>query len=94
MGLSPSPRSVAERGHFLATFSKILMAVGSVPRVRRSADIIEGYEVGKGQYLQLEPEELEAIAIESKRTMKSMNSCRALPDIHPGVEDACRGMAD
>ena len=35
-----------------------------------SADIIKGYEVGKGQYLQLEPEELEAIAIESKRTIE------------------------
>ena len=32
-----------------------------------SADIIKGYEVGKGEYLELEPEELEAIAIESKR---------------------------
>jgi DNA end-binding protein Ku len=35
-----------------------------------SSDIIKGYEVGKGQYLQLEPEELEAIAIESKRTIE------------------------
>ena len=35
-----------------------------------SADIIKGYEVGKGQYLQLDPEELEAIAIESKRTIE------------------------
>ena len=34
------------------------------------ADIIKGYEVGKGEYLQLEPEELEAIAIESKRTIE------------------------
>jgi DNA end-binding protein Ku len=34
-----------------------------------SADIIKGYEIGKGQYLQLDPEELEAIAIESKRTI-------------------------
>src|SRR3954463_6869343 len=34
-----------------------------------SSDIIKGYEVGKGQYLELEPEELEAIAIESKRTI-------------------------
>jgi DNA end-binding protein Ku len=34
-----------------------------------SADIIKGYEVGKGEYLQLDPEELEAIAIESKRTI-------------------------
>src|SRR5947209_11424087 len=34
-----------------------------------SADIIKGYEVGKGQYIEIEPEELEAIAIESKRTI-------------------------
>src|SRR5712672_1300409 len=34
-----------------------------------SAEIIKGYEVGKGQYLELAPEELEAIAIESKRTI-------------------------
>src|SRR3954451_6446480 len=34
-----------------------------------SSDIIKGYQVGKGEYLQLEPEELEAIAIESKRTI-------------------------
>ena len=33
-----------------------------------SSDIIKGYEVGKGQYIEFEPEELEAIAIESKRT--------------------------
>jgi DNA end-binding protein Ku len=30
----------------------------------------KGYQVGKGEYLQLEPEELEAIAIESKRTIE------------------------
>jgi DNA end-binding protein Ku len=35
-----------------------------------AADIIKGYEVGKGQYLEIEPEELEAIAIESKRTIE------------------------
>ena len=33
----------------------------------RVADIIKGYQVGKGEYLEIEPEELEAIAIESKR---------------------------
>src|SRR6195256_1635655 len=32
-----------------------------------SADIIKGYEVGKGEYIELDPEELEAVAIESKR---------------------------
>jgi DNA end-binding protein Ku len=35
-----------------------------------SSDIIKGYEVGKGQYIEFEPEELEAIAIESKRTIE------------------------
>jgi DNA end-binding protein Ku len=35
-----------------------------------SEKIIKGYEVGKGQYIQVEPEELEAIAIESKRTIE------------------------
>jgi DNA end-binding protein Ku len=35
-----------------------------------SADIIKAYQVGKGEYLEIEPEELEAIAIESKRTIE------------------------
>ena len=35
-----------------------------------SADIIKGYQVGKGEYLEIAPEELEAIAIESKRTIE------------------------
>jgi DNA end-binding protein Ku len=34
-----------------------------------TADIVKGYQVGKGDYLVLDPEELEAIAIESKKTI-------------------------
>ena len=34
-----------------------------------SSDIIKGYEVGKGEYIELDPEELEAVAIESKRVI-------------------------
>src|SRR5258707_2325488 len=34
-----------------------------------SADIIKGYEVGKGEYIELDPEELEAVEIESKRVI-------------------------
>ena len=34
-----------------------------------SEDIVKGYEVGKGEYLELDPEELEAVAIESKRVI-------------------------
>jgi DNA end-binding protein Ku len=34
-----------------------------------SGDIIKGYEVSKGEYIELEAEELEAVAIESKRVI-------------------------
>src|SRR5215472_16886601 len=34
------------------------------------SEIVKGYEVGKGEYVEIEPEELEAIAIESKRTIE------------------------
>jgi DNA end-binding protein Ku len=34
-----------------------------------SDEIVKGYEVAKGEYLELDPEELEAIAIESKRVI-------------------------
>ena len=33
------------------------------------SNIIKGYEVAKGQYIELAPQELEAVAIESKRTI-------------------------
>jgi DNA end-binding protein Ku len=33
-------------------------------------NIIKGYEVGKGEYIELDPEELEAVAIESKHTLE------------------------
>jgi len=35
-----------------------------------TSDIIKGYEVGKGKYLELKLEELEAISIESTRTIE------------------------
>ena len=35
-----------------------------------ASDIIKGYEVGKGEYIELDPEELEAVALESKRTIE------------------------
>ena len=33
-------------------------------------NIIKGYELGKGEYIELDPEELEAVAIESKHTLE------------------------
>ena len=35
-----------------------------------SAKIIKGYEIGKGEYIELDPEELEAVALESKHTLE------------------------
>ncbi len=34
------------------------------------SNIIKGYEVAKGEYIELDPEELEAVALESKRTIE------------------------
>ena len=34
------------------------------------SDIIKGFEVNKGEYVELDPEEMEAVAIESKRTIE------------------------
>jgi DNA end-binding protein Ku len=34
-----------------------------------NADIVKGYEVAKGEYIELDPEEIEAVAIESKRVI-------------------------
>jgi DNA end-binding protein Ku len=33
-------------------------------------NIIKGYEIAKGEYIELEPDEIEAVAIESKRTLE------------------------
>jgi DNA end-binding protein Ku len=65
-----------------------------------SADIIKGYEVGKGQYIEINPEELEAIALGSKRTTEIdefvpkdqidelylNNPCYIVPDGEVGAE--------
>jgi DNA end-binding protein Ku len=35
-----------------------------------NTDIVKGYEIAKGEYIELEPEELEAVAVESKRIIE------------------------
>jgi DNA end-binding protein Ku len=35
-----------------------------------SSNIIKGYEVAKGEYIELEPEELDAVAVDSKRVIE------------------------
>jgi DNA end-binding protein Ku len=34
------------------------------------SEIIKGFEINKGEYVELDPEELEAVGIESKRTIE------------------------
>jgi DNA end-binding protein Ku len=62
------------------SFHQIHKATGNRIRYRKvdaetgdevaSDDIVKGYEVAKGEYIELEPEELEAVAIESKRVVE------------------------
>jgi len=62
------------------SFHQINRATGNRIRYRKvdaetgaeveQADIVKGYEVDKGQYIELDPEELRAVAIESKRTIE------------------------
>jgi DNA end-binding protein Ku len=35
-----------------------------------SGQIVKGYEIGKGEYIEIDPEELEAVALESKHTLE------------------------
>lgn len=35
-----------------------------------NADIVKGYEVAKGEYIELDPDEIDAVAIESKRVIE------------------------
>jgi Ku70/Ku80 beta-barrel domain len=46
-------------------YQKTASGVGVI----ENADIVKGYEVGKDQYVLLEPEEIDAIKLESKRTI-------------------------
>ncbi|MCA0976748.1 Ku protein [Qipengyuania flava] len=48
------------------SYKKVVEGVGPVDR----DDIIRGYEVSKGNYVLLEDEEIEAVKIESKRTLE------------------------
>jgi hypothetical protein len=47
-------------------------------------DIVKGYEVSKGQYIELDPDELDAIAIESKRMADEGNGCEKQRDADRG----------
>ncbi|GAB5352984.1 non-homologous end joining protein Ku [Qipengyuania sp. 483] len=60
------------------SYEKVVPGVGPVDR----DDIIRGYEVSKGNYVLLEDEEIEAVKIESKRTLELVqfvDSCEIDP---------------
>ena len=46
-------------------YTKTVQGIGEVD----SADIVKGYEVGDDTYVTLEPEEIEAVKLESKKTI-------------------------
>ena len=62
------------------SFHQVNKATGNRIRYRKidadtgdevdNADIVKGYEVEKGQYIELDPEEIEAVAIESKHVVE------------------------
>jgi DNA end-binding protein Ku len=55
-----------ETGHWVR-YRKVDAETGDeVPQ----ENIVKGYEIAKGEYIELDPEELEAVAIDSKRTLE------------------------
>src|SRR3569832_2807 len=46
-------------------YEKVVPGVGPVDRDQ----IVKGYEVSKGEYVLLDPEEIEAVKLESKKTL-------------------------
>jgi len=59
-------------------YTKTVQGVGEV----KSADIVKGYEVGPDTYVTLEPEEIEAVKLESKKTIDLVKFVDAV-DIDP-----------
>ncbi len=47
-------------------YEKVVPGLGEV----KPEDIVKGYEIEKGQYVLLEPEEIEAVKLESKKTLE------------------------
>ena len=48
------------------SYEKVVPGIGPIDR----DDIIKGYEISKGNYVLLEDEEIEAVKVESKRTLE------------------------
>jgi len=59
-------------------YQKVVKGVGPI----ESADIVKGYEIDKDQYVIIEPDELDAIKLESKKTL-DLQEFVDLKDIDP-----------
>jgi len=65
-GASISFRQIHEPSGKPIRYEKIVPGIGAID----TDDIIKGYETSKGQYVLLEDEEIEAVKLESKRTLE------------------------
>ena len=65
-GASISFRQIHEPSGKPIRYEKIVPGIGAID----TDDIIKGYETSKGQYVLLEDEEIEAVRLESKRTLE------------------------
>lgn len=65
-GASVSFRQIHEPSGKPVKYEKVVPGIGAVD----TDDIVKGYEVSKGQYVLLDEEEIEAVKLESKRTLE------------------------
>src|SRR5215210_2643110 len=59
-------------------YEKVVPGIGPVDR----DEIIKGYEVSKGEYVLLEPEEIESVKLESRKTL-DLSQFVDLADVDP-----------
>ncbi|MCP1469692.1 DNA end-binding protein Ku [Sphingobium sp. OAS761] len=65
-GASISFRQIHEPSGKPVKYEKVVPGIGPVDR----DEILKGYEIGKGNYVLLEEDEIEAVKLESKRTLE------------------------
>jgi DNA end-binding protein Ku len=65
-GASISFRQIHEPSGKRINYEKVVQGIGPVDR----DDIVKGYEISKGNYVLLQDEEIEAVKIESKKTLE------------------------
>lgn len=65
-GASVSFRQIHEPSGKPVKYEKVVPGIGAID----TDDIVKGYEVSKGQYVLLDEDEIEAVKLESKRTLE------------------------